>query len=74
MKLHKHFYVAIVILAVAAVSSEVYFRYLVELGAGEKVPLNKPQDPLASLRARFHAEQDTDRIDAPDEQFVQTEG
>jgi len=42
MKLHKHFYVAIVILAVAAVSSEVYFRYLVELGAGEKVPLNKP--------------------------------
>jgi len=42
MKLHKHFYVAMVILLVAAVSSEVYFRYLVKLGAGEKVPLSKP--------------------------------
>jgi len=39
MKLHKHFYVAIAILAVSTVLSEVYFRWLVKAGAQRPVPL-----------------------------------
>ena len=42
MKIHKHFYVAIALLAVAVLAGELYFRLLVEVGMEEKVPLNKP--------------------------------
>jgi len=46
MKLHRHFYVAVVILAVSAVLSQVYFRWLVHAGMGQAVPLRRP---LASI-------------------------
>lgn len=42
MKLHKHFYVAVVILAVTGGAGEVYFRWLVKVGMGEVVRLNMP--------------------------------
>lgn len=42
MKLHKHFYIAIILLAVSAAAGEVYFRTLVGIGAEEAVPLSKP--------------------------------
>ena len=42
MKLHKHFYVAIIILACSATLGEVYFRGGVGLDAGDAVPLNQP--------------------------------
>ena len=50
MKLHKHFAVAMIVLAFSAVLAEVYFRWLVGIGAGEVVSLSKP---LASLPKSF---------------------
>ncbi len=38
-RIHRHYYVALGILAVAFVVGEVYFRYLVQMGVGDKVPL-----------------------------------
>ena len=46
MKLHKHFYVAIIILACSATLGEVYFRWGVGLGAGEATPLNQPLNTI----------------------------
>ena len=57
MKLHKHFYVAMVILAVAAALSNVYFRWLVHAGMGQAVPLRKP---LASIPLTLGGWQGTD--------------
>jgi len=50
MKLHKHFYIAMVILAFSAILAEVYFRWLVGIGAGDAVPLSRP---LSSLPKTF---------------------
>jgi EpsI family protein len=48
VKLHKHFYVAIAILAVLSVFGELYFRVLVKTRRDEIVPLSKP---LSSIGA-----------------------
>ena len=57
MKLHKHFYIAVVILAVSAMVSQVYFRWLVHAGVGKATPLAKP---LASIPRKLGNWQGTD--------------
>jgi len=42
VKLHKHFYIAMAILAFSAIMGELYFRWLIGVGAGEVVPLERP--------------------------------
>lgn len=63
MKLHKHFYIAIGILLVAAILGEVYFRWLVKAGIDEVVPLNKP---LSSIPVQLGDWRGLDVTIAPD--------
>jgi EpsI family protein len=67
MKIHRHFYVAIVILAVAVVLGELYFRFLVEVGMGEKVPLSRP---LSSIPQKLGSFEGVDVTIPPDMQLV----
>jgi EpsI family protein len=53
VKIHRHFIVAIVILAVAAGAMELYYRYLVDLGVGKAVPLAQELKTIPKTLGRW---------------------
>ena len=71
MKLHKHFYVAIAILAATAVFIQVYFRVLVRPGRDEVVPLRKPLSSIgAGVPRKIGAWVGVEMIASPEVQLV----
>jgi EpsI family protein len=63
MKLHKHFAIAMIILAFSAVLSAVYFRWLVGVGAAEAVPLAKPLSSIPAILDDWESDEQQIRPD-----------
>jgi EpsI family protein len=59
MKLHRHFHVAMAILALSAAAGEVYFRWLVNVGVGETVPLSRPLAHIPLLLGEWNGRDET---------------